>query len=297
MMSPATRHCFVRRLPRRVSPFPSEHLSSYLYRLGEANGLPGDQFDPYVTNSTVGAARKAVHDLTGLPERTLVFAFPELRTPEDVTTYPALRGSPAAVGLSRFCPDCARRRCRARPVRVWATHEQVLCERHMIWTGGPVMASMDRPSRIDITAVSDIRRAHRHHHRLIARFGRESVRRAFEDASSAVHEWHDLLPWPFRPVHTRLEILEPNPKQWYLNAAICRAAEYPTVVALTTSLADTAWRNRVLAMEPSEQQEVIGGLIETVTEGAVPAGAFDSLLTRRISPRSDVRTRPAETVV
>jgi hypothetical protein len=94
-----------------------------------------------------------------------------------------------------------------------------------------------------------------------------------------------------------LEVLEPNPNRWYLTAAICRAADYPIVVALTTSLADTAWRNRVLTMESPGQQDAIGDLIEeSVTDGAVPAGVFDSLLTRYIRHRPGARTRPAETV-
>lgn len=295
MMSPAARYCFLPRLPRRVAPFPSEHLSSYLHRLGEANGLPGHELGNHVTNTGI-AGRQAVHDLTGLPERTLVFALPELRTADDITNYPELRGSPAAVGAANSCPCCARRHGLTRAVHVWATHEQVLCQRHRVWTGGPILTCTDRSPRIDITALPDILRAHRHHHRLIARFGREPVRRAFEDASSIVHEWHNLLPWPFRPVHARLEVLEPNPNRWYLTAAICRAAEYPIVVALTTSLTDTAWRNRVLTMESPGQQDAIGGLIESVTDGAVPAGVFDSLLTRYIRHRPGARTRPAETV-
>ena len=296
MIAPATRHHFRRRLPRRVAPFPNEHLSSYLHRLAEANGLPGDEFGNHVTNAAI-PDREAVHDLTGIPERTLVFALPELRTPDDVTTYPALRGRPAAVGSSNYCPYCAGLRGRTRPVRVWATHEQVLCQRHWIWTGGPVLTCENRWPRIDISTLPDVLAAQRRHQRLIVRFGREQVRHAFEDASYLVHEWHQRLPWPFRSVHARLAVLEPDPKRWFLSSAICRTAEYPVTVALTTFLADAAWRNRLLHMDTMDQHETIGCLTETVTDGAVPAGVFDPLLTRCIEQRHNTRIGPSETVI
>lgn len=295
MISLAPFHGFLRRQPRRVAPFPNEYLSCYLRRLGEANGLPNNEFGIRVTKAAI-PAREAVEALTGLPERTLVFALPELRTPDDVTTYPALRGSPAAVGASTCCPFCAGRRGLARPVQVWATHEQVLCRRHRVWTGGPVLTSSDRWPRIDISALPDVLRAHRRHQRLIPRFGREPVRHAFEDASYLVHEWDIRLPRPLPTVRARLAALEPDPGRWYRSAAICRIAEYPVVVALTTFLADDAWRSRLLLPDTTDQHAAIGYLTETVTEGVVPAGVFDSLFTRCMNQRLDARQAPAETV-
>ncbi|CCW09929.1 hypothetical protein EBESD8_4570 [Rhodococcus aetherivorans] len=52
----------------------------------------------------------------------------------------------------------------------------------------------------------------------------------------------------------------------------------------------------MLTMESPGQQDAIGNLIESVTDGAVPTGVFDSLLTRYIRHRPGARTRPAETV-
>ncbi|AUM19216.1 conserved hypothetical protein [Rhodococcus ruber] len=296
MIPPVTRRRIRRRLPRRLAPFPNEHLSSYLHRLGEANGLPGSAFGHHVADTAL-PDRETVHDLTGLPERTLIFALPELRTPDDVATYPALRGRPTAVGSSNYCPSCTGLRGPARPVRVWATHEQVLCRRHRIWTGGPVLTCEDRWPRIDISALPDVLAAHRRHQRLIVRFGREQVRYAFEDASHLVHEWHKQLPWPFRSIHARMAVLEPDPGRWCPSSAICRTAEYPVAVAVTTFLADAAWRNRLLHMNTTDRHETIGYLTETVTDGAVPAGVFDPLLTRCIEQRHHARTGPAETVI
>ncbi|MDV7246268.1 MULTISPECIES: TniQ family protein [Rhodococcus] len=296
MMPPATRHYRARCLPRRVVPFPSEQLSSYLHRLSEANGLPGSEFDKHITHVAI-PDRETVHDLTGLPERTLIFALPELRAPDDLATYRALLGRPMTVGSSHYCPSCAGMHGRARPVRVWATHEQVLCRRHRIWTGGPVLTGENRGPPIGIASLPDVLAAHRRHQRLIVRFGREQVRHAFEDASYLVHEWHTRLAWPFRAIHARWAVLEPNPGRWYLTSAICRIAEYPVTVALTTVLADPAWRKRLLHMDAVDQYDAIGSLTETVTEGAVPGGVFDRLLIRRLEQRRLAPPRPAETVI
>ena len=127
------------RLPVPVSPMCSETLNSYLRRVTDQNLLrPGwlSQLSrqPHFVADLV--------ELTGLTERGLVAALPELRTPHAVKRWPHLVGHVSKrAGIRSACRHCAaaQTQSRSQAVTVFASHEQVLCTVHQQWTGSSAL--------------------------------------------------------------------------------------------------------------------------------------------------------------
>ena len=189
-----------RPLPRSVRPFPDETAGSYLDRLAAANCLDSGDLRAYLAGDRralrVPVSTGALAVLAALPEQALRRAVLELCSPAELGASPWVlgRARPRAAVEQLACRRCAAARGAPRISR-WATHEQVVCLRHQVWTGvqyqGP-RAQLDLRHHPEITA------ANRRHRRLIRRLGRPAVHFAFEQARRICAEWHEKGAWSCR---------------------------------------------------------------------------------------------------
>jgi hypothetical protein len=172
----------LRPLPRFVAPFRDETTTSHLRRLAEANRLDPAWLRAYLAGSdrkdaTVPLARLAA--VTGMPERALAYAMPQLCAPEELTGLHVADRPRARRGWAFL----ACRHCTAgRLVTRWALHDDVICARHRRW----ISQDEDQP---DLTRQPEILAAHRRHRWLIRRHGRHAVMRAFRDAHHVCIGW------------------------------------------------------------------------------------------------------------
>jgi hypothetical protein len=77
-------------LPRRVKPIPNEVLVDYLTRLATANGINESRLRALL-NCRGKSIRAGLRTAVPMSDRAIVFALPELRGADDLTTYPELR--------------------------------------------------------------------------------------------------------------------------------------------------------------------------------------------------------------
>ncbi len=220
------------QLPVPVAPMTSETLKSYLRRLTDQNllrpgWLPRLARQPHFVVDLV--------ELTGLTERGLVAALPELRTPQAVERWPHLVGHVSKRARTRSaCTHCAAARThnRSHPVTVFASHEQVLCTAHQRWTGSSALRC-DVQEQFSVRSCPDIADAHREHLLLIRRWGRGPVYCCFFAAIGCFTRWSH---WPavsrapgMQRRRERLDVLDDAPPTIARQAA----AWYPSAVALT----------------------------------------------------------------
>ena len=80
-------------LPRRVKPVPNEMLDDYLNRLAKANGINQTRLRSLLERRGK-SIREGLSVATGMSDRAIAFALPELRVAADVTDY---QGVPAEL--------------------------------------------------------------------------------------------------------------------------------------------------------------------------------------------------------
>jgi hypothetical protein len=85
-------------LPRVVKPITNELLDDYLARLAQANGINRYRLR-VLLKQRAGSIRGGLSVTTGMSDRAIAFALPELRDASDLITYPELAGGcvPPAV--------------------------------------------------------------------------------------------------------------------------------------------------------------------------------------------------------
>lgn len=263
------------RLPVPVSPMCSETLNSYLRRVTDQNLLrPGwlSQLSrqPHFVANLV--------ELTGLTERGLVAALPELRSPHAIKRWPHLVGHVSKqAGIRSACRHCAaaQTQSRSQPVTVFASHEQVLCAAHQQWTGSSALRC-DAQQQFSVRQCPDIAGANRQHRGLIRRWGRGSTYSCFTAAVTCFSLWSS---WPavyrapdIQRRRERLDVRDEAPPTTPRHAATW----YPCAVELTDviiSLRHEAAKGR----RSSAAKVVEKGLIQLqgIVPGLSSSGASD----------------------
>ena len=289
------RRCH-QRLPLPISPMGSETLNSYLRRVTDGNLLrPGwlsqlSRQPHFVADLT---------ELTGLTERGLVTALPELRTPQAIERWPHLVGHVSKqAGIRSACTSCtaARTRSRAQAMTVFASHEQVLCTVHQQWTGSSELQCAPH-QQFSIRTCPDIADANREHLRLIRRWGRGSAYSCFTAAVTCLSMWSG---WPavsrapdIKQRRERLDIPHDAPPLTPRQVA----AWYPSAVALTDII--VSLRHEDQKRERSLAANVVAkGLVQlrNVVPSLSPSGASDpfrqALLAELHTPPSEVELAP-----
>lgn len=286
------------RLPVPVSPIGSETLNSYLRRITDQNLLrPGwlSQLSrrPHFVTDLV--------ELTGLTERGLVAALPELRTPQAVKRWPHLVGQVSKqAGIRSACRHCAAAHTQSRnqAVTVFASHEQVLCAVHQRWTGSPVL-KCDAQQQFSVHNCPDIADAYREHLHLIRRWGRGPTYSCFTAAVTCFSLWSG---WPavarapdIQQRKARLDVPDEAPPTFPRQAA----AWYPNAVTLTDVI--ISLRTEAAKGGRSSAAKVIAkGLIQlqNIVAGLSPSGASDpfrqAILGELHTPPNEVEIAPGD---
>ncbi len=285
------------RLPVPVSPMCSETLNSYLRRVTEQNLLRPSWLSqlsrqPHFVADLV--------ELTGLTERGLVAALPELRTPHAIKRWPHLAGHVSKqAGVRSACRHCAAARTQSRnhAVTVFASHEQVLCAVHQQWTGSSALRC-DAQQQFSVRLCPDIERAHRQHRSLIRRWGRGPTYSGFTDAVTCFSLWSG---WPavsrtpdIQQRRLRLGVAEEAPSMLPRQAA----AWYPSAVALTDVI--VSLRHKAAeGQKPSAATVIAEGLarLQNIVPGLSPSGASDpfrqAVLGELHTPPDEVEVAPS----
>lgn len=285
------------RLPVPVSPMCSETLNSYLRRVMDQNllrpgWLPQLSRQPHFVTDLV--------ELTGLTERGLVTALPELRTPHAVERWPHLVGRVSKrAGIRSACRHCAaaQTQSRSQPVTVFASHEQVLCAVHQQWTGSSALRC-DAQQQFSVRLCPDIARAHRQHRSLIRRWGRGPTYSGFTAAVTCFSQWSG---WPAvsRALDTqqrrrRLGVPEEAPSMLPRQAA----AWYPNAVALSDVIISLRYEAAVGRKSPAATV-IAESLVrlQGIVPGLSPSGASDpfrqAILGELDTPPDEVEVAPS----
>lgn len=284
------------RLPLPVSPMSSETLSSYLRRVTDRNLLRPGWLSQLSRQPHFAAD---LIELTGLTERGLVTALPELRTPQALERWPHLVGHVSKqAGTRSACTHCAtaRTRSRAQATTVFASHEQVLCTVHQQWTGSSELQCAPH-QQFSIRTCPDIAVAHREHLRLIRRWGRGPTYSCFTAAVTCFSMWSG---WPavsrapdIQQRRERLDVPDGSPPMTPRQVATW----YPSAVALTDII--VSLRHEDQKRERSMAADVVAkGLVQlrNVVPGLSPSGASDpfrqALLAELHTPPSEVELAP-----
>lgn len=227
-------------LPRQVKPFPRETLGSFISRLAQANRLDAKALRLYIVGhkgrgALFPAARLAL--ATNLPESTLRHAIPDL-----IGGHPA-QGLPSVTQRRRGdgppCRRCALARGITGSVQCWKPPENVICLRHRRWIEG--WSCENQP---DLSAQPDILQAHKRHLRLVRRFGRDAVARAYTAAYEICLRWHDQFSY-YEGFQQRMRIFHgPEGRALPATHPSIAAAIYPQAVELTTLLASPYWQSQ-----------------------------------------------------
>ena len=286
------------RLPVPVSPMCSETLNSYLRRVTDQNllrpsWLPQLSRQPHFVADLV--------ELTGLTERGLVAALPEVRTPHAIKRWPHLVGQVSKrAGIRSACRHCAaaQTQSRSHAVTVFASHEQVLCAIHQQWTGSSAL-KCDAQQQFSVRLCPDIERAHRLHRSLIRRWGRGPTYSGFMAAVTCFSLWSG---WPavsrapdIQQRRRRLGVLEEAPSMLPRQAA----AWYPSAVVLTDVI--ISLRHEAAERRTSPAATVIAeGLarLQNIVPGLSPSGASDpfrqAVLGELLAPPDEVEVVPSK---
>lgn len=249
-----------RALPRRVPPFPDETTESYLGRVAAASNLDTEDLRRYLAGEK--RARSAPLDipalavLAGVSEAALRHAMPELSSARQLATLGSMLGRPrprfAAKGLA--CRSCAAIRCGGQDVTRWQTHENVICQRHRLWThvqqGGTA-------AQLDLRDHPEILAANRLHRRLIRRLGRPTVHAAFESARLICNGWRRYSKDHRVGMDSRINALRGKETDAHAGDPAVAAAIYPQQVALTRLLASPAWSGPVLLEHPGTSPDTV----------------------------------------
>jgi TniQ protein len=237
----------LRPLPRRVKPFPRETTESYLRRLAEANRLDATALTSHITgrkgrNGPLPITRLAI--VTSLPERTLRWALPELslehgQQAKDSSYITSWSITPRDGDRAPMCRFCTLARGITKPVWCWIRSEDVLCLRHARWTY-PYWG--DQPYLGD---QPDILQAHRQHLRLVRRFGRDSVARAYESAAGICKEWQDHRQYD-EGFPAAMSLFHGSRLPTIIFDPTIAASAYPQAIALTGLLVSPYWQAQAI---------------------------------------------------
>jgi TniQ len=247
-------------LPRRVQPFPDETTESYLGRVAAASNLDTEDLRRYLAREK--RARSAALDipalavLAGVSEAALRHAMPELSSARQLAALGSMLGRPrprfAAKGLA--CRSCAAIRCGGQAVTRWQTHENVICQRHRLWThvqrGGTA-------AQLDLRDHPGILAANRLHRRLIRRLGRTTVHAAFESARLICNGWRRYSQDHRTGMDSRINALRGKDTDAHAGDPAVAAAIYRQQVALTRLLASPAWIGPVLLEHPGTNPDTV----------------------------------------
>lgn len=284
------------RLPLPVSPMGSETLNSYLRRVTERNLLRTGWLSQLSRQPHFVAD---LIELTGLTERGLVTALPELRNLQVLQRWPHLVGRASKqAGIRYACTHCVatRTRSRAQAVTVFASHEQVLCTVHQQWTGSSELKCAPH-EQFSVRTCPDIADANRAHLGLIRRWGRGSAYSCFTAAVTCFSMWSG---WPavsrapdIKQRRERLDIPHDAPPLTPRQVA----AWYPSAVALTEII--VSLRHEGPKRGRSSAAKVVAkGLVQlhNVVPGLSPSGASDpfrqAILAELHTPPSEVEVAP-----
>ena len=149
-------------LPRPVSPYPDELLSSYLRRLSYANRLDPEALRRFAAGGSreraVSLHRLAI--ISGVPAATLQRAIGDLDGAKSRTFY-VRQVSVHKWMEGPVCQMCALARGAQQAVWCRKHPEQVVCLHHRRWIG-----SADT-TQLALDGQPDILRAHKQHLRLV----------------------------------------------------------------------------------------------------------------------------------
>jgi hypothetical protein len=270
-------------LPRRVKPITNEVLDDFLERLADANGINQFRLRSLLIRRG-GSIRGGLSRTLAMSDRAIVFALPELRTTNDLTTHPELAGRARAYSKSPGCPQCASRHGIRIPYpHVWSTHENVICQDHDMWLNGTLFKPDPVRPAIPIRGATkaDIRAAHRSHKQMIAEHGREHVRQAIAGAYDIVQRWNYWQ--PLEAVEYRLHESEPDPTRHGEGTTCRNAAIYPEVVKVADVLASPDWRYKALEGPRNKLADAFGELCSiTLDTFQLPYRAYEPLYEWRL---------------
>ncbi|BEL39254.1 Uncharacterised protein [Mycobacteroides abscessus subsp. abscessus] len=199
------------RLPRVVTPFRTETVSSYIDRLAHANHLTRGRLQYHVAAGTYQTRADWLAVATGIAENILR---------ERLIGFGAANGTNAKqqARVRPACRLCMARRGVYEPVHCWLPAYETVCFRHLRWIG-PGAATWE--DQHDLSNHPDIVVAARRHRQLI---------RAHRDlAGSALSEARHILTWWSR-VNQDSGDDQTDPTT-YLQA-------YPDLITIATVLAD-----------------------------------------------------------
>ncbi|WP_100521044.1 hypothetical protein [Mycobacteroides abscessus] len=261
-------------LPVQIAPITAETLVSYLQRLTDRNLLRPQWLSELSHQPHFGTT---LAQLTGLSEKHLASALPELRSTGTVQMWPHLIGQVSAGAGSRpACTHCAAARTgdRTTLVTVFACHEQLICHSHRRWIGCPDLKCTPT-AQFSLQHCPDIVTANRQHQRLIKQWGRGPVRASFVAAVRCFSLW---ARWPVviraPDISTRWARLGITQQAQPLGPAEV-AAWYPNAVAVTQII--LSHRRHVLTAELTRPAIVASALtqLHEVIAGLSPGGAAD----------------------
>lgn len=262
------------QLPYPIAPIASETLASYLQRLTDKNLLRPSWLSSLARQPEF---LTAVTELTGLPQRNLISALPELRSAPLLRQFPYLLGQASdRAGKRHACTRCAAARTgiRAPSVIVFATHEDLICRDHSRWIGSPDLKCVP-PQQFQLDSCPDIIAANIKHRELIARWGRGPALSAFNAAVTCLSIW---ARWPavveapdIKRRWSRLGITEDSipsdPREI--------AAWYPTALSIARIIVTA---RQQISMTPAGNADTIADAVTRVSAaipGLRPAGAGD----------------------
>lgn len=179
-------------------------------------------------------------------------------------------GRPSRTNHKLACHRCALERTGTVRVEIYATHDQVLCPRHRLWTGEGVHGPTEQ---LSIQAAPEVLAAWHHHKNLVTRFGRSGVRKAFHIAGIINWRWYDQFHHFAPALDTYDALAASQPRNANSHAAVA-AALYPSVVAPTAIMASPYWARIAHSGRPAQFLERVTG---EVTDGWIPTGAADAL--------------------
>lgn len=255
-----------------LSPMTAETLHSYLGRLGERNLLRSSWARDLIYAPDVTGA---IAEVTGLPERHLISALPELRTSHLIKQWPYLAGQVSArAGTRPACSHCMAVRIGPGPprVQVFARHEDLICDRHARWIGSSEL-KVPVHQQFAIHGCPDITAANRKHRHMINQWGRPAVLNAFHWAAICLTKWarwREVISAPdiaqrWRTLGVTTDSLPCGPEEiaaWYPNAVALAAIIVPLYYRWTT-----VSRQEIVADSLTQLQRVIPGI--------APSGADD----------------------
>jgi hypothetical protein len=139
------------------------------------------------------------------------------------------------------------------PVRIWACHDQNICLRHRLWTGGGVIMPADQA---DLTGHPDILRAQVRHSRLIRRYDPRLVRVAYQ-AARDLYDDFTYRGWrnPYLEARDLRLTARFQGRPWQVSHSdpIHHAVNYPEVISLTALLASPHWRPFALSTSRADR--------------------------------------------